>query len=370
MAEHDKHIPHNLDLLRLAPEDEVNLALIYSLRNQYECIDLMQDTEQAIRNKMLARHQQYSTNYKASDYWLKAPEYTPIDLNSGNFKHTITQSRVEPFIIRGFFKDTEAVQQWNIEYFAKHYPNSVASYQIETAEGAMSDVLYGPLSEVCPLLLNNPDGKTYIHNSAQLFKDHPELIQQLPFDQLKQYFSPIAYSAILQLFMGGPNTGVRMHCANEFNAFMMVHGSKEWLFIPPEYTYALRPMLSANCLNAICDVDDHQQSHDWFEQHIPLYNRIPKYRFSIEPGDLLVFAPWWWHAVSNTTPTSIAVATRWTSIKPQVFPHGNQTFFNIQRSNPYFQAYSKQYVKRMLSGDVVGDEDSLRDTFGRYSLDD
>lgn len=366
MKTHKDHIQHNIDLLQLSPADQVNTALMYTLRNQFQCVDFMKGYETELLAKMLANYQQHAIDYHPSDYLFELDCYQPDEIDEKRFKQMICESTVFPFVIRGFAKATNAVKKWTIDYLAKHYADAQVAYLVEYADGRFADALFGRLEDVAASMKpGNPD-KVYVHNTSQIFKDYGQLLEDLQYDRLCEYYKPIAVNAIVQLFMGGSKTGVRMHCANEFNSFLMIYGEKHWTFIPPDFTYALKPTLSSNGLNALCSIIDHHQSFEAFEKSNPLYNRLPKYTVTLQPGDMLVFSPWWWHAVSNTSPTSIAIASRWTTIKPDTFPRGNITLSNIQKSNPFFKQYSKTYIASVLKDELIGDKALLRDTFGRY----
>ncbi|MDF1797506.1 MAG: cupin-like domain-containing protein [Coxiellaceae bacterium] len=369
MNKSDDHIQHNLSLLRLDPEDEVTCALMYTLRNQFECIDFMRAYEKQLTAKMLQRYHDNCIDYHPEDYQYDVPIYDINEVTADDFKEMICQSAVPPFVIRGFLKQSDAVKKWSLDYFAKHYADAEVAYLVEYQKGGAEDFPDGKLGEVIAKMRPGYPDKAYVHNTSEIFISNPELLDDLDYQKLTKYYSPAAANAIVQMFIGGADTGVRMHCATDFNSFLMVHGNKHWTFVPPEYTYALRPILNSSALNALCGIKDHKLPFEEYEKTIPLYNRIPKYSVLLEPGDMLLFSPWWWHAVDNTSPNSIAVATRWTPIKAKKAPRGNVIFSNIQASNPSFVAYSKKYLLSLISGELVSDKGILRDTFGRYHGD-
>ncbi len=214
-------------------------------------------------------------------------------------------------------------------------------------------------------VINKP--YNYIHNTSQIFKEHPQLLEELDLDRLKNLFKPLAFCAVPHLFLGNTQLGIPLvlHAANETNGFMMIEGKKRWTLIDPKYSFALRAQLSYSARNAYTDIQHDPYDFNFFEKNHPLFNRIPKYVSTIEAGDLLVLGPWWWHMVDNITATTIAVATRWVPRKRHVFAVGNPTFHKIQRSNKQFQAYSKKFMKAVLSGEIIGD-DVLNDEFQIY----
>ncbi len=369
MKKQGDHIQHNLSLLRLDPEDEVTCSLMYTLRNQFECVDFMKAYEEQLIAKMLQRYNENCINFCPEDYQYEVACYQVEDITGDDFKEMICQSHVPPFVLRGFLKESKAVKQWSLDYLAEHYADAEVAYLVEYEKGGADDFPKGKLGEVIAQMRpGNPD-KVYVHNTSQIFISNPELLDDINYQALKKYYSPVAANAIVQVFIGGADTGVRMHCATDFNSFLMIHGNKHWTFVPPEFSYALRPVLNSSALNALCSVKDHTLSFEAYEKTNPIYNRLPKYSVLLEPGDMLLFSPWWWHAVSNTSPNSIAVATRWTTLKAKNSPRGNIIFSNLQASNPKFVTYSKKYLLNLITGELLSDEGILRDTFGRYHGD-
>jgi len=102
--------------------------------------------------------------------------------------------------------------------------------------------------------------------------------------------------------MGGPGTGSSLHCAVGGNFFFNVHGKKRWVLIEPKYSRHLCSMPSKNFEFVISGRD--------IENPDDILNKIPKYEVTLEPGDVLYVAPWWWHYVKNLTPFTIGCAVR------------------------------------------------------------
>ena len=72
----------------------------------------------------------------------------------------------------------------------------------------------------------------------------------------------------------------------------------------------------------------HRANKRFLAHEYPLYNAIPKLKIILEPGDLLINPPWWWHAINNKTDVTISVATRWAIT--QNYHRQNPTFDLIQ----------------------------------------
>lgn len=363
-------LEYNLTLLKLSPEEEVQYAFLKTIQNKLLSVDFMRAYEDQLYQKKLTQFNQKAKNFHPEEYIFSIKTFSKEVMDPEHFKTLICRDYVEPFVVKGFLDDTPALKKWSVKFFRDNYPDANVAYGRRDSTGIETDGLFGKMGDLCRRIQSPKDETIYINNTAQIFKDYPELLHDLGHERLKALYDPIAVNVILQLFMGGPKTGVDLHCANEFNSFLMVQGKKRWTFISYDYSYALRGVLSVNALNAVCEIQDHKKDFDYYEQNFPLYNRIPKLVVDIEPGDMLVFSPWWWHAIENTTEYSIAVATRWTAIKRDCFPRGNIIYQNIQKANPLYQKYSKLFMDTVVSGELIGDKELYRETFGKTEQSD
>ena len=50
---------------------------------------------------------------------------------------------------------------------------------------------------------------------------------------------------------------------------------------------------------------------DYDREFFPAFAHCPIFEVTLEPGDLLLNPPWWWHAVRNVSETTVGVASRW-----------------------------------------------------------
>eukprot|EP01034_Spumella_vulgaris_P045850 gene45850-57147_t len=108
--------------------------------------------------------------------------------------------------------------------------------------------------------------------------------------------------------------GSDIHCAMGCNMFRMIAGRKEWTLIPPSQTPYLMASLnqngfSAHTLTTIGKGNEMQS--EWMK-------KIERYTVTLEPGDMLLNTPWYWHGIRNLgddpNELSIGVPTRY-SIK-------------------------------------------------------
>ncbi len=350
------------DLLKLTPQEEVEYTFIKTLQNQLKNSELMQELEKELYQKKWRLFQEKYPNFNSGHHNQPLTGYE--NLTPQAFKSMIHCEYLQPFVIKKFISHSFAVKNWSLDYFKKKYSAEKVSYRI-TQEKHFEEGLFGALGDILTLMQTTKEASIYINNTAEIFKNHPHLLNDIDYEKIKSYYHPSAVNAIIQLFLGGKNSGTELHCANEFNSFLMIEGRKRWTFIDPCYSYALGAKLSINALNAVTEIDSHTQPAHYYEEKHPLYNRIPRFSVDLEPGDMLVFPPWWWHGVQNLTDSTVAVATRWTPIGRTQFPRGNIIFQNIQRSNPLFQEYSKKFIQAVSQKELLGDVELSRQYFGQ-----
>lgn len=202
--------------------------------------------------------------------------------------------RPHPVVLRGFASDTRAVQAWSFQHFLARYgaePVLVTSPQQDGVDGHLHDV-------------NDPT--RYVHNCETIFRRHPNLLDDLALDRLAPYIrKQVAFS---QLFMGRAGTGSPFHAAAVWNFFTMVEGTKTWYFVDPAHSAFVYPLatLGRAAAVALCLYPD-----EYSKEHFPAFEYCPYYEVTLQPGDVLLNPPWWWHAVRNPSATSIGVASRW-----------------------------------------------------------
>jgi hypothetical protein len=148
--------------------------------------------------------------------------------------------------------------------------------------------------------------KVYLHNSEILFRRHPELANDFPLDPLADLCG--LEPTYMQLFVGREGTGTPFHCAANWNWFFNLEGRKAWEIVDPRHGFLLYPAAFAgvSAAMALCGFAD-----DYDKEFFPAFKWCPVYRVTLEPGDVLFNPPWWWHAIRNVSPTTVAVASRW-----------------------------------------------------------
>ena len=223
----------------------------------------------------------------------KIPEY---DWKKGSPEefYELFVKNPKPVILRSFSHDSEAVKKWKFETMLEKYGDEDVILTRKEKDGIL-----GKLREV-------DDPKVYLHNCEVLFNKYPELMEDLALERMSPYIKKgLGYA---QLFIGRKGTGTPFHCAGTWNWFNMLDGKKTWYFIDPEYSYFAYPFM---VLGQVASFMMCLYPEDVDLDKYPLWKWCPYYQATLNPGDVLLNPPWWWHAIRNITPTSVAVASRW-----------------------------------------------------------
>jgi hypothetical protein len=247
-----------------------------------------------------------------SDY-LPIDEVTPDIDPSEFYEKYVKYSR--PVVIRGLAKDCNAIEKWNREYFWEKYGDTkLYMNEVEYGEKIKVREWMGELREV----LENKG--IYVDNSKTLFTEHPELQEDIA--SVREWGKYLKNSVYLipQLFLGFAD-GAPFHCANFWNFFIMVDGEKQWTFVSPEHSLQIGALVNPTAIYSDACVTG--KGGTWRDESEIFKRYCPKYRTVLQKGDVLLNPPWWWHEVTNITPFSIGIATRW-------------IVFNYRRTNLLF----------------------------------
>ena len=261
------------------------------------------------------------------------PELSAAEFGGPGFHETWIQTPC-PAVVRG---GAAHVTEWTIDNLMRRFPDT---------EVVMTDFRTGrsfdaPLGEARERT-DRGGQPPYIHNCEQLLARHPELYQELDLGRYADGLRLPFHTA--QLFMGlHRGSGTPFHCANNYNVFLQLEGRKRWTFVDPNYTLFLYPYVSEN--NAYQGSAVGWPSDEERLEQVPLYGYCPRYVVELEPGDLLLNPPWWYHAVENLTETSVAVSTRW--LGPYFPP-----IKNTNRLFTFLQFFNHRMIGPMI--DVLG----------------
>lgn len=152
----------------------------------------------------------------------------------------------------------------------------------------------------------------YVHGATALFERRPELKQFVDSDITRLVAPGKAGTppSFYQLFMGYAAQGSTVHCAIGLNVFRQIAGRKRWYFFAPDQSPYVYPKLYENGFSATSKtIQNHNKG-----KGSPWFTRIQRYTVVLEPGDVLIVPPWWWHSVENVAEDNdlvIGVASRY-----------------------------------------------------------
>jgi len=258
------------------------------------------------------------------------PKVEPEAVSDSNFAEFIRSPC--PVIFEGFLKDTPAVREWTPAFFGENYgsfPCVLASESDWNIQATLGDAVEDILTGV--------ESARYAHNIANIFNDHPDLEAML---QLERIFPHLGQGRHLgtHLFIGGSKTGTAWHCASNLNVFCNIYGQKDWFFVHPKYAFWMYGFMQRHGGAAESPID-HNKSAAEQASKFPLYEQVPVYSARLNPGDVLINPPWWWHAINNVTNATIACAVRWQPQAKQVDP--NPVYSLAQRLFPHSREVMK-----------------------------
>ena len=324
---------------------------IFSLRNLFQDFSLFSDELKEAETNLSKLLPTLENDFE------EVESFTPNELRKGDLEK-LFQEDIRPIVIRGYVKDYDCVKLWTPDFFKKNYGTYPIFYtstqKIINDEGTN-------LADFISKIQNGDKSRAYIENMSDIFNAFPELHEQLSIEQFKTYFNNYAsYHKVAQLFFGGLGTGASFHCANELNCFINIYGRKKWTFVHPKYAIAMKATLM-NKGYFVGSFIKHRSPKKFREIHYPLYNRIPKLVVTLEPGDILLNPPWWWHAIDNKTNTTIAVATRWRIDKEYIQQNPCYDLFQSMRIDQL-----NNFSKKLKDSQVVMEDKMIRKNYASY----
>ena len=283
--------------------------------------------------------------------------YDAESLSMGDIKKMYEED-IRPIVLKGYAKNNDCVKLWSPEFFKKNYGDFDIFF---TSTDKIFNEDGSKLGTYIDSVIEGTNSRRYIENMSDIFNTFPELHDHLGLDRLNDFLGDYAtYHRIAQLFIGGPGTGAVYHCANELNCFLNIYGEKKWTFTHPKYSVAMGTTIM-NKGYFVGSVVKHKSPKGYIEAHTPLYNRIPKLSVVLQPGDMLLNPPWWWHAVDNISPVSIAVATRWQIEQDYIRQQGNYELVQSLRTDRL-----SRFRNELNSDEVVIPDTRLRRNYVSY----
>lgn len=209
----------------------------------------------------------------------------------------------KPVVLRGAAKDWPAAKLWSFDYFKTNYPDM----NIFIAEERFSRTREGlgykiDLSRYTMERFANEvaAGSNIYLKFLPVFKEHPELREHLDFEAMTRWsHGRLSKCEITnEFYMGGKNTVTHLHTERSDIFHACFVGRKRWRLYAPDQTRFLYP-IPARTLFIASEVDflaPDYEIHPWFRY-------ASGYETVLEPGDVLYFPAYFWHAVENPEAT-------------------------------------------------------------------
>jgi len=232
----------------------------------------------------------------------RAPEPTPVervrDLSRDDFIRHYREPGI-PVVLEGAAADWPCCKRWTIEDFKQSYGDDevlLNDHDDDQEEGFNDDLKLRitTLREALTLL----DNENYVR-FYPLFQRHPERLADMDMQWLLERSHRPAFAQHWQVFIGGKGGHTPYHHAAAGNLFVQVQGAKQWQLMPVAQSAYLDPQTRYGISRGPS-----------ISMHNPIYERIPHYELTLEPGDVLWNPPYMWHTVTNTE-DSLALGYRW-----------------------------------------------------------
>lgn len=120
-------------------------------------------------------------------------------------------------------------------------------------------------------------------------------------------------------------TGLHMEAGRLLN--IQLSGKKQWFLISPEFTHYLEPLLTDTTIHfseIVRKVEDIETR---------LSQKIPIYRCTMEPGDVLLIPPFFWHTVSCEE-DAVSLTHQWLTLFGSFFESPFLSLFLLTSRKP------------------------------------
>lgn len=334
--------------LFLDAQDQVDFHFMMHLRNALKTPDFMASFEEELLARKYAQFRAAEGFHDLDPHrsFIRLRKYAPDELDRASFQALLADPRSPPIVIKGLVSDSVAVRDWTHEYLMGAFGDvSVVALEFDK-DGSYQAAAHADgnltLKEIIRAQLESGGRNSYyVNNSAQIFNDFPELVDDIGGGKVLDLFQGHSVNTFSQFFVGNVKTwGTNWHQGNDLSCALMINGVKRWYFIDPRLVYTLRPYL--NGPNGMMTKGEVRHSIDFHLLHNPLYAYAPKFVLDLEPGDALFFTKYWPHAVVNVSPFQIMANMRMTEVDLDLLKKGHSTanllpvFDNILNSDPEF----------------------------------
>eukprot|EP00341_Mesodinium_pulex_P000424 CAMPEP_0116966254 /NCGR_PEP_ID=MMETSP0467-20121206/49733_1 /TAXON_ID=283647 /ORGANISM="Mesodinium pulex, Strain SPMC105" /LENGTH=308 /DNA_ID=CAMNT_0004655711 /DNA_START=20 /DNA_END=946 /DNA_ORIENTATION=+ len=194
-----------------------------------------------------------------------------------------------PVVIRGAMNELPALEKWkNVSWWVDEYGNEeVLCKYVEKVGDAPSCTIKDSL------VPSDPNNRLYVSGEARIFNKRAEL-QSMVESPLVDSLAP-GSPVFTQLFMGYAGMGSDVHAAIGCNMFRQIVGSKKWFLFPVSQTPYVYPSLNPNGFSAHTMTKIGKGE----EEPSPWLSKLERYTVTLQPGDVMLNPPWFWHGIIN-----------------------------------------------------------------------
>jgi hypothetical protein len=220
----------------------------------------------------------------------------------------MTKNWTFPIVIRGVLKESPALKNWaNKTWWIENYGDEEVMCKPTDRTYNDKHKPFYPLKEWWRR--TDSGEKIYISGTSSIFRRRPELgamVHHPIFDEMAPVLGDKPFAT--QIFMGQQGTGSPIHNAVAVNVFRQIVGRKRWWFWPTSETAYLKPCITSLGYS-------YHSPLDWAPVRgnvtDPIVAKLERYTAVLEPGDVVMNPPWFWHAVENLDRFTIGSPARY-----------------------------------------------------------
>lgn len=278
-----------------------------------------------------------------------------------------------PVVIRGFARDTRAVQGWTPEALSArigHQVCTVAHYDEDSLREPWNRGVDVLRMDFNTYLARMRDERLYISNSTEVVANCPGLVDDLELERIRAAFGRpgTTWDELVgtNVFISSAKVSTSIHHAMGGNFFLQIAGRKTWTLMDPRYTAYIHPVNGRPFQYCNSAYGGYRVgAYNGLGDDNPLL-WLPRFEVTLEPGDLLYNAPWWWHEVENLDPFVVGCAVRHIPQPGRASPGwANHPLFTLTSLYPAARAATfAHYLRQRLTGDTR----SMREWFNKVQM--
>lgn len=248
-------------------------------------------------------------------------------------------------LLKNKANDWPAVKKWDFDFFDRNYGD----------ENISMNFMRGITDKNASTQRNDISLRKYIEELKQgsfnylklndLVNKRKELQADLDLSWLTSLKETGSFGETFFYFMGGKGTKTPLHCEFPTTVYIQIEGVKKWTIYPPKDRIFIDAKMDRRTY-FFSDFDPKNPN----ERNFKYFKYASKNEFILNPGDILIVPPFYWHYVENLT-DSIGVAYKFSNVKSS-FKSSKLLTLLIFLSTKPFLLYSF-IANRLLKKDIV-----------------